>query len=153
MSVASDLLDYICACEKSPPPVFRQETAERRRTLSAGNQLFIAASATSAEGETLFVARDVERFRSSACRNPTPDRAYDQEKQHLRALKRQLLLILVFLPSSFFSLMWAALYLAKQVTVPTKRLPRGTREVSSGNFDYNPEQRRRARPPRQISTP
>jgi PAS domain S-box-containing protein len=68
--------------------------------------------------------------------------AYDQEKQHLRALKRQLLLILVFFTVLlFFAFMWAALYLAKQVTVPIEALAEGTREVSSGNFDYQvPEQ-------------
>ena len=37
--------------------------------------------------------------------------------------------------------MWIALFLAKQVTVPIQALAEGTREVSSGNFDYQvPEQ-------------
>jgi len=37
--------------------------------------------------------------------------------------------------------MWVALFLAKQVTVPIQALAEGTREVSSGNFDYQvPEQ-------------
>jgi two-component system, NtrC family, nitrogen regulation sensor histidine kinase NtrY len=67
---------------------------------------------------------------------------YDKEKQNLRALKRQMLLILVFLTVLLlFSLMWIALFLAKQVTVPIQALAEGTREVSSGNFDYQvPEQ-------------
>ena len=40
-----------------------------------------------------------------------------------------------------FSVMWIALFLAKQVTVPIQALAEGTREVSSGNFDYQvPEQ-------------
>jgi len=68
--------------------------------------------------------------------------AYDQEKQHLRALKRQLLLIfslVTFLLLS--SVLWLALYLAKQVTGPIQALAEGTREVSIGNFDYQvPEQ-------------
>jgi len=39
------------------------------------------------------------------------------------------------------SVMWVALFLAKQVTVPIQALAEGTREVSSGNFDYQvPEQ-------------
>lgn len=67
---------------------------------------------------------------------------YDKEKQDLRALKRQLLLILVFFTVLLlFSVMWLALFLAKQVTVPIQALAEGTREVSSGNFDYQvPEQ-------------
>jgi two-component system, NtrC family, nitrogen regulation sensor histidine kinase NtrY len=40
-----------------------------------------------------------------------------------------------------FSVMWLALFLAKQVTVPIQALAEGTREVSAGNFDYQvPEQ-------------
>src|SRR5205807_8381118 len=60
----------------------------------------------------------------------------------LRALKRQMLLILLFFTVLLFtSVMWVALFLAKQVTVPIQALAEGTREVSSGNFDYQvPEQ-------------
>jgi two-component system nitrogen regulation sensor histidine kinase NtrY len=67
---------------------------------------------------------------------------YDKEKQNLRALKRQMLLILIFFTMLLlFSLMWIAMFLAKQVTVPIQALAEGTREVSSGNFDYQvPEQ-------------
>jgi two-component system nitrogen regulation sensor histidine kinase NtrY len=67
---------------------------------------------------------------------------YDKEKQNLRALKRQMLLILFFFTMLLlFSLMWIAMFLAKQVTVPIQALAEGTREVSSGNFDYQvPEQ-------------
>src|SRR5580692_3729600 len=67
---------------------------------------------------------------------------YDKEKQHLRTLKKQMLLILGFFTMLLlFSLMWIALFLAKQVTVPIQALAEGTREVSSGNFDYQvPEQ-------------
>ena len=67
---------------------------------------------------------------------------YDKEKQNLRALKRQMLLILFFFTMLLlFSLMWIATFLAKQVVVPIQALAEGTREVSSGNFDYQvPEQ-------------
>jgi two-component system, NtrC family, nitrogen regulation sensor histidine kinase NtrY len=67
---------------------------------------------------------------------------YEKEKQNLRALKGQMLLILVlFTLLLLFSVMWIALFLAKQVTVPIQALAEGTREVSSGNFDYQvPEQ-------------
>src|SRR5689334_24739704 len=67
---------------------------------------------------------------------------YYQGKQDLRALKRQMLLILLFFTVLLLSaVMWVALFLAKQVTVPIQALAEGTREVSSGNFDYQvPEQ-------------
>jgi PAS domain S-box-containing protein len=67
---------------------------------------------------------------------------YYQEKQDLRALKRQMLLILLLFTVLLLSaVLWVALFLAKQVTVPIQALAEGTREVSSGNFDYQvPEQ-------------
>jgi len=67
---------------------------------------------------------------------------YYQGKQDLRALKRQMLLILLlFTVLLLSSVLWVALFLAKQVTVPIQALAEGTREVSSGNFDYQvPEQ-------------
>ena len=69
-------------------------------------------------------------------------REYYQEKQDLRALKRQMLLILLLFTVLLLSaVMWVALFLAKQVTVPIQALAEGTREVSSGNFEYQvPEQ-------------
>jgi two-component system nitrogen regulation sensor histidine kinase NtrY len=67
---------------------------------------------------------------------------YETEKQNLRALKRQMLLILAFFTILLlFSVTWLALFLAKQVTVPIQALAEGTREVSAGNFEYQvPEQ-------------
>jgi two-component system nitrogen regulation sensor histidine kinase NtrY len=67
---------------------------------------------------------------------------YYQAKKDLKALKRQMLLILLlFTVLLLSSVMWVALFLAKQVTVPIQALAEGTREVSSGNFDYQvPEQ-------------
>ncbi|HEX8878717.1 MAG TPA: ATP-binding protein [Candidatus Acidoferrum sp.] len=72
----------------------------------------------------------------------TQTREYYQAKQDLRALKRQMLLILLlFTVLLLSSVLWVALFLAKQVTVPIQALAEGTREVSSGNFDYQvPEQ-------------
>ncbi len=69
-------------------------------------------------------------------------REYENLKQNLRALKKQMLLILFFFTMLVLSAaMWVALFLAKQVTVPIQALADGTREVSSGNFDYQvPEQ-------------
>src|SRR5580700_5005705 len=69
-------------------------------------------------------------------------RDYENLKQNLRALKKQMLLILFFFTLLVLSAaMWVALFLAKQVTVPIQALAEGTREISTGNFDYQvPEQ-------------
>ena len=68
--------------------------------------------------------------------------AYELEKQHLRALKTQMLqILLLFTLLLLFASLWMALFLAKQVTLPIQALAEGTREVSAGNFDYQvPEQ-------------
>jgi PAS domain S-box-containing protein len=67
----------------------------------------------------------------------TQTREYENVKQNLRAVKRQMLLILFFFTILVLSAaLWVALFLAKQVTVPIQALAEGTREVSSGNFDY-----------------
>jgi len=78
--------------------------------------------------------------RWAAIQQQTSD--YENLKQNLRALKKQMLLILFFFTLLVLSAaMWVALFLAKQVTVPIQALAEGTREVSSGNFDYQvPEQ-------------
>jgi two-component system, NtrC family, nitrogen regulation sensor histidine kinase NtrY len=67
---------------------------------------------------------------------------YANEKQHLRALKQQMLLILFFFTVLVLSAaMWVALFLARQVTVPIQALAEGTREITAGNFGYQvPEQ-------------
>ena len=63
--------------------------------------------------------------------------AYQQERVHLRAFRTQMLLTLfLFTILLLFAVMWVALFLAKQVTVPIQALAEGTREVSAGNFDY-----------------
>ena len=52
-----------------------------------------------------------------------------------------LLILLFFTMLLLFSVTWLALFLAKQVTVPIQALAEGTREISTGNFDYQvPEQ-------------
>ncbi|HXM94326.1 MAG TPA: ATP-binding protein [Candidatus Dormibacteraeota bacterium] len=67
---------------------------------------------------------------------------YYEQKQNLRALKRQMLLILLFFTVLLlFAVMWVALFLSKQVTVPIQALAEGTREISAGNLGYQvPEQ-------------
>lgn len=93
-------------------------------------------------GFTVAAYRTSPNFLSRITEIQSETREYNQEKQDLRALKRQMLLILLFFTVLLlFSVMWVALFLAKQVTIPIQALAEGTREVSAGNFDYQvPEQ-------------
>jgi two-component system, NtrC family, nitrogen regulation sensor histidine kinase NtrY len=93
-------------------------------------------------GYTVVAHRTGPNFLSRLNKIQAQTEEYNQEKQDLRALKRQLLLILLFFTVLLLSaVMWIALFLAKQVTVPIQALAEGTREISAGNFEYQvPEQ-------------
>ena len=67
---------------------------------------------------------------------------YQQQKQHLRAYKRQILWVLLLVTILLlFATTWVALFLSKQVTVPIQALAEATREISRGNFDHRIEVR------------
>jgi len=130
------------------------EKGELKTTLPSGVEVWQAKGQTyfaaqmpvqldSTENGTLITAyRASPDFlsRLQAIRAQTHE--YENVKQNLRAVKRQMLLILFFFTLLVLSAaMWVALFLAKQVTFPIQALAEGTREVSSGNFDYQvPEQ-------------
>jgi len=126
------------------PPAFLQELPSGAELWSGEGQLFIAARASLPKNSGyLYAARLVPSdFSARLAEIQTQSLAYDQEKQHLRVLKSQLLLILSFFTLLLLSsITWLALHLAKQVTVPIQALAEGTREISTGNFDYQvPEQ-------------
>jgi PAS domain S-box-containing protein len=113
----------------------------------AGGRSYFAARVPTetGQGATGFIVAAYQTSPDVLARLATIDsqtREYYQAKQDLRTLKRQMLLILLlFTVLLLSSVLWVALFLAKQVTVPIQALAEGTREVSSGNFDYQvPEQ-------------
>jgi len=62
--------------------------------------------------------------------------AYSIENQRIRTFKRQILLTLsLFTVLLLFAATWAALYLAKQVTVPIQALAEATGEIAAGHLD------------------
>ena len=65
---------------------------------------------------------------------------YDAIAAARRTYRWQAMLILLLITGMLlFMATWAALYLAKQVTVPIQALALATHEVSRGNFDYRVE--------------
>jgi two-component system nitrogen regulation sensor histidine kinase NtrY len=114
---------------------------------SAGGQDYFAVKVPTLQrghsiGYAVAAYRTSPNFLSRITEIQSQTREYNQEKQDLRALKRQMLLILLlFTVLLLSSVMWVALFLAKQVTIPIQALAEGTREISAGNFDYQvPEQ-------------
>jgi two-component system, NtrC family, nitrogen regulation sensor histidine kinase NtrY len=126
------------------PPVFTEKLPSGAGLWSGEGQIFLAGEAfLENNAGKVYAGRALPSdFATRLAEIEKQSLAYDQEKQQLRALKRQLLLIFsCFTVVLLSSLLWIALYLAKQVTIPIQALAEGTREVSAGNFEYQvPEQ-------------
>jgi PAS domain S-box-containing protein len=130
------------------------EQGSMRRTLPSGTELWETQNRSYFAARIPVALNSTEQGTLVAAYRTNPDflrrwtiiqdqtKEYENVKQNLRALKRQMLLILFFFTVLVLSAsMWVALFLSKQVTVPIQALAEGTREVSSGNFDYQvPEQ-------------
>jgi two-component system nitrogen regulation sensor histidine kinase NtrY len=62
---------------------------------------------------------------------------YEQQRQHLRAYKSEILLFLLLVTVLIlFASTWVALFLSKQVTVPIQALAEATQEVAAGNLAH-----------------
>jgi len=121
-------------------PKIVRTLASGAQVWQAGSQLYIAGKAPM-RGSTLFAARHlpddfVERYQNIE----TQTGLYAQQKQGLRAYKREILLTLIAITLILLSsTTWIALRLSKQVTVPIQALAEATREISRGNFDHQIE--------------
>jgi PAS domain S-box-containing protein len=104
---------------------------------NAGNDLYLAASAPLKNGK-LYVGRRIPKdYLDRFAEIQTQTQTYDQQKQHLRAYKREIILALLLITLLLlFTTTWVALFLSKQVTVPIQALAEATREISRGNFDH-----------------
>jgi len=140
-SQPEDRSGKICAQQDVPGHYSRSLPSGVEIWAAGGRSFFAARVPASQEGQpggfvvaAYRTSTDVLQ-RLTAIESQT--REYYQEKQDLRALKTQMLLILLFFTVLLLSaVMWVALFLAKQVTIPIQALAEGTREVSSGNFGY-----------------
>ena len=101
------------------------------------DHLYIAGSAPLGD-ERLYVARILPSdFLTRYSEIQTQTETYAQQKQHLRAYKREILLALLLMTLLLvFTTTWVALFFSKQVTVPIQALAEATREISHGNFDH-----------------
>ena len=102
-----------------PAPKMVRSLASGAQVWQAGNQLYLAGSAPM-QGSILFAARHlpddfVERYQNIE----TQTGLYAEQKQRLRAFKREILLTLIAVTLILLSsTTWIALRLSKQVTVP-----------------------------------
>src|SRR6516225_1636674 len=105
-----------------------------------GNDIYLVGSAPLREGK-LYVARKIPGdYLQRVDEIQTQTDTYDEQKQHLRAYKREILGVLSLITLLLlFATTWVALFLSKQVTVPIQALAEATREISRGNFDQRIE--------------
>jgi two-component system nitrogen regulation sensor histidine kinase NtrY len=120
----------------SPPQLVRT-LASGAQVWQTGSQLYIAGSSPM-QGFTLYAARHLsDDFLQRYENIEEQTAAYAQQKQRLRAYKREILLTLMLITLLLlFTTTWVALFLSKQVTLPIQALAEATREISRGNFDH-----------------
>jgi two-component system, NtrC family, nitrogen regulation sensor histidine kinase NtrY len=118
-------------------PLLIKQLPEGPEIWKAGEQLYIAVSAPFSSGN-FYVARTIRGdFLDRYTEIQTQTATYEQQKQHLRAYKREILLVLLLVTLLLvFTTTWVALFLSKQVTVPIQGLAEATLQISRGNFDH-----------------
>ncbi|MGC2419167.1 MAG: ATP-binding protein, partial [Candidatus Acidiferrales bacterium] len=143
--VAPPEIGKLTAAQLAPPanalaPQLLQTLRGGGPVWKANGQLYIAGNAP-VMGGTLYVARRLpDDFLDRYAEIQAQTETYLQQKQHLRAYKREILLALMLITLLLlFTTTWVALFLSKQVTVPIQALAEATREISHGNFDYRIE--------------
>jgi PAS domain S-box-containing protein len=129
----------------SPFPEHLPISPKKVRTLRNGaevweadHHLYISGGAPLKGGGTLYVARRLpDDYLARYSEIEAQTHTYEQQKQQLRAYKRQIILALMLITLLLlFTATWVALFLSKQVTLPIQALAEATREISRGNFDH-----------------
>jgi two-component system nitrogen regulation sensor histidine kinase NtrY len=124
-------------------PLVLDPTLSFQMALPTGGELwnsrsgsFLAARAPLGSG-FLFVGRRLPPDFLGRYRNVEHQtEAYNVENQRIRTFKRQILLTLsLFTVLLLFAATWAALYLAKQVTIPIQALAEATGLIGAGHLD------------------
>jgi two-component system nitrogen regulation sensor histidine kinase NtrY len=101
-----------------------------------GGKFFLAGRAKTTNGY-LFAGRNVpDDFLERIKEIDTQTAAYEQQRQHLRTYKNQMLAtLLLFTILLMFAATWSAFFLSKQVTVPIQALAQATQEIIEGNYE------------------
>ena len=104
----------------------------------ANGSLYLSGSADAQNGATLHVGRALPSdYLARYSQIELGTQTYEQQKQDLRAYKREIILALLLITLLLlFASTWVALFLSKQVTIPIQSLAEATREISRGNFDH-----------------
>jgi two-component system nitrogen regulation sensor histidine kinase NtrY len=138
------IVDADGAVSRAAPLAVAASHPHLAHTMPSGAQIwatdsaiFMAASAPVSDG-TLYVARQLRPdFLSNYSSIDDHLATYQQQRQHIRIYKNQILLALFLVTLLLlFSTTWVAFFLSKQVTVPIQAMAEATEEVSRGNFAH-----------------
>jgi two-component system, NtrC family, nitrogen regulation sensor histidine kinase NtrY len=121
---------------KPNPPTLVRQMPSSTELWEYGGKIFLAGRSKESSGYLLagrIVPDDFqERIREIAAQTA----AYEQQRQHLRTYKNQMLAtLLLFTILLMFAATWAAFFLSKQVTVPIQALAQATQEIIEGNYE------------------
>jgi PAS domain S-box-containing protein len=101
-----------------------------------GGKFFMAGRAKTADGYLLAGRNVPDDFQERIKDIDTQTAAYEQQRQHLRTYKNQMLAtLLLFTILLMFAATWSAFFLSKQVTVPIQALAQATQEIIEGNYE------------------
>jgi two-component system nitrogen regulation sensor histidine kinase NtrY len=118
------------------PPTLVRKMPGGEELWGYGGKVFLAGRAKLETGYLLagrIVPNDFqERINDIAAQTA----AYEQQRQHLRTYKNQMLAtLLLFTILLMFAATWAAFFLSKQITVPIQALAQATQEIIEGNYE------------------
>jgi two-component system nitrogen regulation sensor histidine kinase NtrY len=123
-------------------PELEGQTPSGAQLWGSGGSYYLASSVPYKQGALVAGRKLPASYLSRHVQVEEQLATYAQQRQHLRAYKREILLALMLITLLLlFTTTWVALFLSKQVTVPIQALAEATREISRGNFDHRIEVR------------
>ena len=118
------------------PPTLVRQMPGGAELWEYGGKIFLAGRAKTANGFLLAGRIVPDDFQERIREIDAQTAAYEQQRQHLRTYKNQMLAtLLLFTILLMFAATWAAFFLSKQVTVPIQALAQATQEIIEGNYE------------------
>lgn len=118
------------------PPALTRKLPGGAELWEYGDKIFIAGRSKTSNGYLLAGRIVPDDFQQRMREIDAQTAAYEQQRQHLRTYKNQMLAtLLLFTILLMFAATWAAFFLSKQVTVPIQALAQATQEIIEGNYE------------------
>ena len=121
---------------KPNPPALVRQMPGSTELWEYGGKIFLAGRSKETSGYLLAGRIVPDDFQERMKEIAVQTAAYEQQRQHLRTYKNQMLAtLLLFTILLMFAATWTAFFLSKQVTVPIQALAQATQEIIEGNYE------------------